>query len=586
MPYVLEIYAIGDPDTRVAVLDRSECEVKIRRVINGEWSITVNYPIPYLDSALNKASYFTADNARIKLVDTDDSTDYQIFYVSRTEEMDNSDGTLSLIVNGEHESIQRLSEDIVNATYDFQSETPTNILTKILASSTFYSIGTVDYTLPVTVYISYESVMSAIQKLLDACGGEYDVDVTNAEIDILDALGSTTKAIHIRKSRNLRSLRRTRLQGDEINKLYGIGGGEPPVTMAGARHIVSSISGQDVYVTHAKLVIADDIWNNYKVQFDTGAEKGNLFSINDCQAETSEDILTLTGDISSVVAGDKFHIEDASENEVDYLATAAASVWRKEAVYKNPTYRDVINLVEYADLTSVDYPGGMCEGWTDEGGSGYTLGRNTNTAYITHGINSQMITVTNGVDKGVSQTITTVIGKQYKVVVWVYIVSKDVKIKVGSYVSDIKNGTDHPGWQKFTFVGIASGTSTKIQVLGDYNGGNAVFYFDSILFTEDRDGSLSFTLNHDLIDLWYETYDKLIERHGVQIKYTCNFIDLQKMMPNEYIYEEIELGDDIIITDDELNISEIAARITEINYMPFRPEHTEFTVESDESQGL
>jgi len=582
--YVLEVY--NSSDVKVAMLDGAECEVKIKRVINGEWSITVNYPVPLKDSTLNKISYFTATGAKVKLIDNDDSTDYQTFYVSDTEEVDNPDGTVSLMVMGEHESIEDLSKDIVTATLDFKEQTPTVILTKLLTYSTVYSEGTVEPTALVSLYISYESVMSAIQKLITASGGEYDIDVINSEVDLLDALGSTTKYIHIKKGRNLKTLRRQRFAGDELNTIYGVGGGDPPVTMAGARHIVSSVAGQDVFATHAKLVPEDDIWNtDYQVEFDTGADKGNTFTISDCANLTDEDKLTLVGDISAVVAGDKFHLEKVSDNsEVDFITSTALSS-AKSGVYKNTAYRDVINEAISADFSGTYDGGGLCENWTNE--SVATLAENTTADYITYGTKSQKVTVSAGTDKGVSQTIVTVADKMYRIIVWVYIDTGDVKIQVGAnYVTAIKNGTDHPGWQKFDFKGKASGTTMKVQVLGDFNAVDSVFYLDSILVTEDRQESMSFTPNHDLLELWFEVYDKIIERQGIQIEYRCSFVDLEKMLPNDYIYEEITLGDSVIISDEELNISEITARIEEINYMPFRPEHTQFTVRSTESQGL
>lgn len=582
MPYVLEVY--DSSDAKVAILDSAECEVKIKRVINGQWSITVNYPVPLKDSALNKITYFTADGAKVKIVDTDDAMDYHIFYVSDTEEVDNPDGTVSLMVTGEHESIEDLSKEIITDTLDFQEQPPTVILTKLLTYSTTYSDGTIEPTAPVSIYVSYESVLSAIQKLIEACGGEYDIDAVNSEVDLLDALGSTTKYIHVKKGRNLKSLRRTRYAGDEISKLYGVGGGDPPVTMAGTRHIVSSIDGQNLLATHAKLVPEDDIWNtDYQVEFDTGAEKGNTFVISDCQNLTVEDILTLTGDISAVAAGDKFHLEDTSDNEIDFIDSTPLST-AKEGVYKNTVYRDVINEIVTADFTGTYDGGGLCENWTNEGAA--TLAENTDTDYITYGTKSQKVTVDAGADKGVSQTFDTDSDKMYRVIVWVFITSGDVKVQVGDYVTAIKNGTDYPGWQKFDFKGKNTKRSLKIQILGDENSGNSVFYVDSILVTEDRQESLSFTPNHDLLELWFEVYDKIIDRQGIQIEYRCTFIDLQKMMPTEYIFEEITLGDSVIISDEELNISEITSRITEINYMPFRPEHTQFTVTSTESQGL
>jgi len=586
---MFQIHVYNSSDILVAVLDRDECDATIFREINAGWSINVVYPIPVLDTYADKSAYFLASGAYLKVVNLDDSTDLETFIVEKTSFSDGQDGTLLLTVDGRHKSLVELGSIVINKMYDFQNVTPTFILTTILAY-TSYTVGTVTTTAVVNLQIGNETALAALQKLLEITGGEYEV-TTALVVNLLSALGTVTnptKFIHVKRNRNLKFLQQMKYNGGVLNKVFGVGGGEPPATLAGTRHKIGGVSGANneiIALTHNKFATENDSWNGYFIRMVNGAEADTAFEIVDCTHTATVDTITIVrsggwGAAFAGVADDQFILEDDAGNQVDYILSTAsiAALGTREGVARNTRYTGVYNLIKTSDLSGA-YGSGLCADWDKEDTP--TVTENTDTDFIINGTKSQKVVVAAlpANPQGVSQTVTTVVGKMYKITAWVYVTLGNIYLQVGSYVGDSETVTE-AGWKKFEFVGQAAGTTAKISILSSGYDGVTTFYLDSMLVVEDADEAenTSFTVFHDLVDLWKETFDYIYSKKDIQIEYTCNFIDLQKISQNDYPYEEINLGDVLLITDENLDVDQLTARVMEMNYKIFQPELTEFTV--------
>ena len=590
MSYVLEI--LNSAGVKVAQLDEHECMVRIRRVINGEWSISVTYPIP--QDGEDKSALLWVVNARGRVKNLDDATDYQTFLLNKPTKSRSTAGAPCLQISGTHISLVAMQNNLVKATYDFSGVTPAYALGVVLshmASGTspgvVYTVGstTKEPTTPISVQISWESVGSALQKILDACGGEYDISESGSTV-LLYAFGSmgSQNFTQIRSGRNLKSIQTSRQDRKAVNKLYGVGGGQPESTIAGARHVVYSVVGQVVTVDHNKLVPENDSWNtNYKAKFVTGALAGSSFVIADCAHTTTRDTLTLTGTLTGAAAGDKIVITTSAGVEVSFLPAGTSQTANGviEDVYKNSRYGSAINLVKTGFLDGT-YTDGLCADWTENGSPVTT--ENTTATYIQNGSKSQKVVGVNDGD-GIKQTLTEVAsGKYYRIKINVYLAASNpasslvLFLDTYPYCTALESDLAVGKWVQWDIFFKCPLTAPVVKICQS-GAQAATFYVDAVQFAEcPVNEPQNFTSNCEQLALWFETFDQLMQIKDALTEYKCTFVDLNRMLPFDYPGDRINLGDTLVITDEDLAITAKSARVREINWNVFKPELTEHTI--------
>jgi hypothetical protein len=591
MPYCIDILNTTDNVTwfKVAELHETECTVKVSRTLNTDWTISISYTPPSDDSVESKVQYFAPSgrtdkkSIRLRVRNMSDAAEYETFTVIGTVKSRN--GAPNYTITGEHVSVTAMSRKLITSAYDFQNVTADYALGVLLSVyACGFAKGVVAPTTKISVYIAWESLLSAVQKILTACAGEYDIDEVNGLLNVSYELGSM-KYIHIRPEKNLKSISCQAYQNDIVNVLYGVGGGTPVPTMASARHVVASILGQVVSVNHAKLVPEDDSWNtNFKAKFVTGALAGQSFVISDSiHIPGFMDSLVLTGTLTGAAAGDKIVITDLAGSEVPFLraGTSISANGQSEAQYTNSKYSNAVNIVKTPFLDG-PYTSGLCVDWTKEGLP--TLSENTTVAYIQYGSKSQKV-VCSGSGQGISQTVAVSATKKYRIKVNVFLeaanpaatlaIYANTNLLIDMQVSDTVTGK----WILAEAYGSAGSSSVAIKIL---QGGSVAttFYVDAVQISEceSEDITQNFTPNCEQLDLWFEAFDKLATIKDARVEYKCNFVDLHKQSPLDYPYEKINLGDTVIISDDELGISGASARIKQMNYDPFNPDQTEHIV--------
>jgi len=591
MSYVLEI--LNSAGVKVAQLDEHECMVRIRRVINGEWSISVTYPIP--QDGEDKSALLWVVNARGRVKNLDDATDYQTFLLNKPTKSRSTAGAPCLQISGTHISLVAMQNNLVKATYDFSGVTPAYALGVVLSHmaagtspGVVYAVGstTKEPTTPISVQISWESVGSALQKILDASNGEYDISEVGSTV-LLYAFGlmGSQNYTQIRSGRNLKSIQTSRQDRKAVNKLYGVGGGQPESTIAGARHVVYSVVGQVVTVDHNKLVPENDSWNtNYKAKFVTGVLAGSSFVIADCAHTTTRDTLTLTGTLTGAAAGDKIVITTSAGVEVSFLPAGSSQTANGviEDVYKNSRYGSAINLVKTGFLDGT-YTDGLCADWTKSGSP--TCIENTTAAYIQNGSKSQGVAATNN-DGGIKQTLAGISSaKYYRVKVNVILGPSNPVSKVAIFL-DTYQGADAlesdlvvGKWIQWDIWTKGPPSATPVIKICQSGAQAATFYVDAVQFAEcPVNEPQNFTSNCEQLALWFETFDQLMQIKDALTEYKCTFVDLNRMLPFDYPGDRINLGDTLVITDEDLAITAKSARVREINWNVFKPELTEHTI--------
>ena len=79
--------------------------------------------------------------------------------------------------------------------------------------------------------------------------------------------------------------------------------------------------------------------------------------------------------------------------------------------------------------------------------------------------------------------------------------------------------------------------------------------------------------------LWDEGFDALQENKTPKTKYIINAVDLYEMDPDAFQYDKIEVGDTILVQDDELGI-DISARVQSKKIDLLEPWKTEYEIEN------
>lgn len=580
MGYHIDVFNSWDPyyinvREKVTQLMPGECDVSIHQKINGEYMLRLFYPKPVHSWQEDKTSLLTPYVREIRLIDEDDSSAYRSFAKVEGKTTHNEDGAMGYEMLCEHVSIHVLNSEILATEFDFIEASVSDAITSILSYANWFMPGTIDTDKKVTLKVGYETLMSAIMKVVKASATEYVCFEPNY-IDVYDRVGddATTKQIMIREGLNLKGVELTKFSGKIVNVMYGVGGGYPASTIAGARHVVLTDVGDGantIGVDHNQLLVEDNCLSSHKCEVLTGSAAGSYTITTAYRGDDGRDTINVTPAPTGIADGDKIEIRGTSNEPLVALwcTRSVNDYGYRYGVYKNQKYRGVINLVESSALDDT-YSSGRCANWSLAGTP--TLSENTNTDYITYGSSSQRVQGAADGD-GISQDISTTSGDVYRLLVWVYITSGTVKVTIGSYDLPSKSGS---GWQRFEFVGVASGSSTTISITQD-GAGSSDFYIDAVMFAEGED-SKSFVKNCDQLELWKKTCEVARTKLDPTIEYICSFVDLNDQYPELYPDEKINIGDTVLITDENIGIENVELRVKEVTFYPFSPEKTIYRV--------
>lgn len=138
------------------------------------------------------------------------------------------------------------------------------------AGMSWVTAGTVTPTTPVDLTYAWDSPLSALRKLAEACGCELDVrrdGTTGYVVDLVTAVGASAPTLDLRAGRNLREFTLERSRVEQVTRVYPRGTAEDGLrpTMAGARWRVAALSGAGPVV----VTLEDPAGGDGPLAFDT-----------------------------------------------------------------------------------------------------------------------------------------------------------------------------------------------------------------------------------------------------------------------------------------------------------------------------
>lgn len=181
MNKILELFSTAG--AKLAQIDSKDCSITTEREINSIWTFNLSYPIPADE---DKSSYLTTYNNRLRINDLDTGI-FHDYIILRTIRSRNQNGGTVLQCSGINKFMWDASNTVITGTFDYQNVTVTTVLTKILSYlTTAYAVGGIDYTAKISLLIDWETVASALYRLLQLCQAELDIDDVRATINLLE----------------------------------------------------------------------------------------------------------------------------------------------------------------------------------------------------------------------------------------------------------------------------------------------------------------------------------------------------------------------------------------------------------------
>lgn len=558
--------------TKIDHFEGEECSAKITRELNGLWQLDFQYPIPRYNS---KDANLLSDY-RLRVYDLDAST-YITFVINTVRRSKAGNSRVEIIAD--HYLMTSLGITVFNNHADFKSATPSNILTTLLTySSPALTIGTVNITIPITLTLSYESILSCLVKLSNAVSGYYDINEATMTVDLKSSLG-TDNGVRITPDSNMRSLLKATVGIDRRNKIFGVGGGEPPLTIGYAAHRVSSYAAGVIVCVGDKIVPENDFWNGKYILFLTGDLAQGFKTITDCAHNSgSNDTISFTlGASPAPSAGDLFCFMSSAVTPIDYIGMGTAT---RADVYINSNWQAITNLLKTPALDGT-YTLGICQDWNIVDTP--TCSENTNAAYIKYGTKSQKI-VASTISQGISQYLKHKKPNSiYSISANIYLVSGSVALALDASVttfyaiSTAVSGSDPAGWRTLALEGLLTPDNDITVYIVSLEA--AEFYVDSVQFSFNKTPQ-RFANPCERKALWDETFDICQKRNAAKITHDCSFIDLYRLADKLYPYHKISLGDTLNVIDTELAIDEEVVVVKDIDDV-FSPEKRECVISNE-----
>ena len=238
MRYIVEV--LDNSKNKTAELS-GMVRAHLREKINGIATLTVE------SIEASEWDYITAGTSflRLKTVKSQSYTTFRIFEINKARHRERP----SLTIHARHVLADTAGEMFADAV-DCVNYTPSELAELVLGYSSFDK-GIVEPTTVVPyVRFEYDSVFDCLLRICSLTGAEMVLDEENDEIDLLNSAGSDNGVI-FRYGLNLKRASRTISTSRLANRIYGVGGGSPPLTLAGA-----TSSGGNKYASDTSSITA------------------------------------------------------------------------------------------------------------------------------------------------------------------------------------------------------------------------------------------------------------------------------------------------------------------------------------------
>lgn len=580
----LELYDSTNSSRELIIPTDDLVFAKMIDELNGDNSLSIGI-------SRGSDSWSMIENRKfIRVVNLDDES-YLPFRIKQKQDIRTEKDSPTGFLECEHIKYDMLEEIYPKWTPYVQAE-PLTVMNEIMGESSF-TVGTISPATKLDVVLNFGSVLELVDDVRERLGSDLIVN-NDKTVSILPR--GTNRSARLRYTRNLTGIRRNIDTRDLFNVVYPAGGGEPPADIGGdnildtvsAEHIVESISGATIS-SHSRLVPSDDSWNNYHFEVTRavgGVSIGVRRKIIDSIAGSQ---VVITTALSSLTVGDYFKIvADASGTDFNYIRDAAsiASHGTVEAAHFNKSIVEARNLLFNPDF-SREFVSGIGENWSvvTIGGS-FPVAAVTDPNFVRYGSKSQKIEEADA-GEGIKQSVILETDSIYSLYVWVYVISGNVKLELNDGVDDQPSASGETAetsiigvWTQLIVEGITAKTTVgTVKILS--NSAQSEFYVDSVMV--EKAARLSVPNEFYPISgarlLWDEGFDTLQENKTPKTKYIINAVDLYEMDPDAFQYDKIEVGDTILVQDDELGI-DISARVQSKKMDLLEPWKTEYEIEN------
>lgn len=504
---------------------------------------------------------------------------------------------------------------IINAEKQFVQENPRTILDYILSFSDGFTRGscpgvTYAYT---DFSISFESCMSAIKRLAETIGFEWEVRAGAApdyKVVDIERVG-TGESVTIQYGTNLKSIsHNSQIGSDFATRLIPRGGAAlieqrrtnpmvaayiKPGTMdvAGAAFIVKSWNSSTRWlkVTSANLLAADGALNGFYAFV-----WGEKVAILDSKTAADGDEIQLESSPGSIPSGELVYIYKDEDNPMDFVPNVAleSTYLPTEQIFTCDDLPDILNVAGpegYSDLSGT-YTSGLCQGWTRIGSP--TVSENTNADLIRTGTKSQKVVTSDG--EGILRAVDCGSATAASFYIWVYIqsitdgVKLKVRLKLGLeddyFPRNADTGEDEAyvtemGWRQIICEGgILSGAgSHDLEILAV--GGSVTFYLDSVMvqcseYITDEDNFYAWDTR---VVLWEKAVARLNEVSAPKEDINLEIIDLYEADRDTYYPQQITPGTDLEIVDTAMGFDVTEVRTRRKTWNLIRPWECKLEVE-------
>ena len=241
MRYIVE--ALDSSKNKVAELS-GMARASLREAVNGIALLSLE------TVEKTEWEYLTAGIAFLRLRDRE-SAMYSTFRIMESSKKRRRERP-SLTISARHilaDTVDEVFDDAI----DCINYTPAELAGLVLDHSS-YGTGTVEpiSTVPF-VRFEYESIFDCLLRICTLTGGELSLDEASGEIDILDSIGSDNGVI-FRYGLNLKGAARTVSTTRLANRVYGVGGGNPTLTL-----ISATSSGGKKYTVNTSSIAANGL---------------------------------------------------------------------------------------------------------------------------------------------------------------------------------------------------------------------------------------------------------------------------------------------------------------------------------------
>ena len=470
--------------------------------------------------------------------------------------------------------IERVEEDgRAHGVFTLLDLSPSDHVGFILGhAEAWFTEGTIDPTDDLDLQYENDSPLSALQELAKLTGTELEIE-RNGSMDFLvhlrDQIASGAEKAQLRYGKNLQGVVRKSLGEKIVNRVFPVGAMVDAVqaTMGKALWEVVGVVGSDVELSGDPIRWDDQLDGTYLEKV-SGVK--TLVTGTDLAAQE-----VTVADASSISPGDLIAFRRNSDgDELTYLdhQVSQALYQKVEKVGR----RNDIPLIENEAVNPflADWGGGLPDDYSKIGTP--TVAQETSEPFTRFGGSSAHVTASEG--EGIESDLVSIAPSDtrrfYSGQMSFFLVSGAVSIKL---VDDLGNSfppeeddrgrTSKVGqWaDRFAIEGIdlqeLGSSEVKLQIVAI--GGAAEWYLDAIQIENAAVNDQNYLNGRSSNLLWLAGLDFLDLRADPPVEFSIDVVDLQRLHPNIFPFDELVLGGDVQVVQDDLDL-DLETRVVQI----------------------